>query len=241
MPPFPIRKLGFTVFALAAVTLGLSASGCSKAPAQDLQSAAASLEEARNAGADAYAPDSFSRAQQSLEQAKAEIAAQDKKFVLLRSYGKAKTLLSQARTDAGTAKLDSASNKQQFKGQAEESMTQARTSLEAARAALLTAPAGKDARADLEAMRGDLDGLTTALADAETAMTASDFAGAKQTRSSKRRPQSPPTSPARAPSRADAKLGSLPRGSALGPSGTSAAPSRSKAFEGGRKPCSRVP
>ena len=180
MPPFPIRKLGFTVFALAAVTLGLSASGCSKAPAQDLQSAAASLEEARNAGADAYAPDSFSRAQQSLEQAKAEIAAQDKKFVLLRSYGKAKTLLSQARTDAGTAKLDSASNKQQFKGQAEESMTQARTSLEAARAALLTAPAGKDARADLEAMRGDLDGLTTALADAETAMTASDFAGAKQ-------------------------------------------------------------
>ncbi len=172
----PIRRLGLVPFAL----VGLLAAGCSKAPTQDLQSAAATLEEARKAGADAYAPDSFSRAQQSLEQAKAEIAAQDKKFTLLRSYGKAKTLLTQARTDAGAAKLDAASGKQEFKGQAEEALAQARANLEGARSALATAPGGKDSRADLEAMRGDLDGLQTALADAETAMTAGDFAAAKQ-------------------------------------------------------------
>jgi len=165
--------------ALLPLALALAA-GCAKPPAGDLQLAQNSLGEAKSSGAESYAPEAFTKAQQTFDQAKAEVAAQDGRFALLRSYGKARALLAQARTDADTAKLQAVAGKEQFKGQAQTALDQARLSIETAKTSLATAPIGKDSRADLEAMKGDLEGLQTALADADTAFATGDYAAAKQ-------------------------------------------------------------
>ena len=165
--------------ALFALPLWL-ASRCAKPPTADLQVAQNSLGEAKSAGADAYAPEAFTKAQQTFDQAKAEVAAQDGRFALLRSYGKARALLSQARTDADAAKLQAVTGKEQFKGSAQTALDQARLAVETAKTSLATAPVGKDSRADLEAMKGDLEGLATALSDADTAFAGGDYASAKQ-------------------------------------------------------------
>ncbi len=176
MNPF---RLALRSAALLAVPL-LLAAGCAKPPTADLQVAQNSLGEAKSSGADSYAPEAFTKAQQTFDQAKAEVAAQDGRFALLRSYGKARALLSQARTDADAARLQAITGKEQFKGAAQTALDQARLAIETAKTSLATAPAGKDSRADLEAMKGDLEGLATALADADTAFAGGDYASAKQ-------------------------------------------------------------
>ncbi len=158
----------------------LLAAGCAKPPTADLQVAQNSLGQAKSTGAEAYAPEAFTKAQQTFEQAKAEVAAQDGRFALLRSYGKARALLTQARTDADQAKVKAVAGKEQFKGLAQVSLDQARLALETAKTSLSSAPTGKDSRADLEAMKGDLEGLGTALADADTAFATGDYAASKQ-------------------------------------------------------------
>ncbi len=158
----------------------LLAAGCAKPPTADLQMAQNSLGEAKSAGADSYAAEEYTKAQQTFDQAKAEVAAQDGRFALLRSYGKARALISQARTDANNAKMQAVSGKEQYKGQAQTALDQARLAIESARTSLSTAPVGKDSRADLEAMKGDLDGLDTALSDATSAFAGGDYAAAKQ-------------------------------------------------------------
>ncbi|HXU45435.1 MAG TPA: DUF4398 domain-containing protein [Thermoanaerobaculia bacterium] len=175
-----VRTVIRTVVSALALAALPAIAGCAKAPTKELQSAQTSLNEARSSGSEAYAPEAFSKAQQTFEQAKAEVAAQDKKLAPLRSYGKAVALLAQARTDADTAKVQAVSGKEQFKGQAEKALDDARTAIAAARSSLATAPKGKDSRADLEAMKGDLDGLDTALTDAQGAYTGGDYATAKQ-------------------------------------------------------------
>lgn len=174
----PLRSVFRSAMLLALPVL--LAAGCAKPPTADLQVAQNSLGEAKSSGADSYAPEAFTKAQQTFDQAKAEVAAQDGRFALLRSYGKARALLSQARTDADAAKLQAVTGKEQFKGAAQAALDQARLAVETAKTALATAPVGKDSRADLEAMKGDLEGLATALSDADTAFAGGDYASAKQ-------------------------------------------------------------
>lgn len=174
----PLRSVFRSAMLLALPVL--LAAGCAKPPTADLQVAQNSLGEAKSSGADSYAPEAFTKAQQTFDQAKAEVAAQDGRFALLRSYGKARALLSQARTDADAAKLQAVTGKEQFKGAAQTALDQARLAVETAKTALATAPVGKDSRADLEAMKGDLEGLATALSDADTAFAGGDYASAKQ-------------------------------------------------------------
>src|SRR5947209_19623194 len=72
------------------LAVALLAAGCAKPPQAEMQAAQAALDEAKTSGAESYAPESFSKAQESMAQAKAEVDAQGSKFFLMRSYGKAK-------------------------------------------------------------------------------------------------------------------------------------------------------
>lgn len=156
----------------------LSLAGCGGPPEEEVQAAQAALSGAKDAGADRYAPEAYGKAEESLAQANAEVEAQKGRFVLMRSYGRAKQLLRQAEADAGTAKSEAAAGRMQARGEAEATIAAARTALDAAVAALASAPAGKDSRGDLQILRGDLEALKGTLSEAEAAQGSEDYATA---------------------------------------------------------------
>jgi paraquat-inducible protein B len=158
----------------------LTISACAKPPQAEMQAAQAAMEEAKTAGGESYAPESWSKAQESMSQAKAEMEAQANKFALMRSYTKSKLLIAQARADAYKAKEDVAAGRVQAQADAQKALDQSRADLDAAVAAVASAPAGKDSRADIEAMKGDLTALRRTLDEAQAATAAGDFATAKQ-------------------------------------------------------------
>lgn len=164
---------------LVLVAMVAALAGCAKAPDAELQAAQSALDAAKAAGAETYAPESLSRAEDTLAQAQAEIDAQNDKFALFRSYQRATELLAQAKTEAEQAQADAEAGKEQARREAQGALEQARTALDSATAALETAPRGKGAGADIEAMRADLEALTQSLAEAEAAFAAEDYLNAK--------------------------------------------------------------
>ncbi|HKV07589.1 MAG TPA: DUF4398 domain-containing protein [Thermoanaerobaculia bacterium] len=160
------------------LVLALSLAGCGGPPEDEIQAAQTAMTEARQAGADKYAPDAYGKAEETLAQANAEVEAQKGRFVLMRSYGRSKQLLRQAAADAGTAKTEAAAGRVQARGEAEATIAAARTALDAAIAAVAGAPAGKDSRGDLAIMKGDLEALKGTLSDAEAAQGSEDYATA---------------------------------------------------------------
>ncbi|MEA2695422.1 MAG: hypothetical protein QOJ16_4809 [Acidobacteriota bacterium] len=168
------------VYRSLVLAAALVAVACAKPPQAEMQSAQAAMEEAKAAGGQSYAPESWSKAQESMSQARAEMDAQANKFSLMRSYTKSKLLIAQAKADAYKAKEDVATGKVQAQADAQKSLDQARADLDAAIGAVASAPAGKDSRADIEAMKGDLTALRRTLDEAQAATAAGDFASAKQ-------------------------------------------------------------
>ena len=156
--------------------LGLA--GCGGPPEDEIRTAEAALSGAKEAGADRYASVAYGKAEETLAQANAEVEAQQGRFVLMRSYGRAKQLLRQAEADAGTAKSEAAAGRVQARGEAEATIASARTALDSAIAALASAPAGKDSRGDLQIMKGDLEALKGILSQAEAAQGSEDYATA---------------------------------------------------------------
>ncbi|MBN1130668.1 MAG: DUF4398 domain-containing protein [Chitinispirillaceae bacterium] len=71
--------------------------GCSEVPYQELNSARAAIEDAKEVGAEAYAPSQLQAAQMSLELAMKELSVENRKLPFFRKYDKAiKTLNSTA-------------------------------------------------------------------------------------------------------------------------------------------------
>ncbi len=157
------------------VALLAALSGCASKPEQEITSAEQALDKARVAEADVYAKDEFEKAQQTLEAAKAEIAAQDDKFALTRSYDEAKKMLADAQQQADGLVAKAQANREAARVAAEEALKQAQQSLEAAQAALKTAPKGKDTKAELEAMQADLQAAQDSLITAQQNLEAGKY------------------------------------------------------------------
>jgi Domain of unknown function (DUF4398) len=156
--------------------LGLA--GCGGPPQEEAQTAEAALAEAREAGAASYAPEPYGKAEEIFSQAKTEMEIQKGKFVLMRSYGRAKQLLRQAESEAAKAKTEAASGRLQARSEAQTAIEDARSALTAAISAVASAPAGKDSRSDLAILRGDLEVLKGTLAEAGAAQESGDYATA---------------------------------------------------------------
>jgi hypothetical protein len=69
--------------------------------------------------------------------------------------------------------------KERARGEAETAIAQARTTLTEAQTMLQTAPAGKGSQMDIEAMRNDLTGVETSIAEADRAYQEGRFLEAK--------------------------------------------------------------
>lgn len=162
------------------VLLGLAmVMGCAKPPQEAIDSAKQALENARTAGAADYAATSLTDAESAMQQLETELAAQEKKFALLRSYKNATTMAATAAQSAEKAVTDAQAGKERTRGEAEGLIAQARTAMEEANTMLATAPAGKGSQMDIEMMKADLAGVATTLAEAEAAFQQEGYLQAK--------------------------------------------------------------
>ena len=134
--------------------------GCGKAPDAQLKQATAALQAAEAAGAPQYAADAWSRAKQAVDQLKAELDKQAKRFGLFRSYGKARTLAAQALKLSDQALADANSKKAQMRSDVTGMIGDITASLESARKQLARLPRIKNAAAlksSLNTAAGQLD------------------------------------------------------------------------------------
>lgn len=144
-----------------------------------MQAGTTALEQAKAAGAETYAPDALQQAQDLMARAEAEKKAQDEKFVLMRSYKESEALYTQAKASLDSAAQAAATGKEQAKADATQAIADANAAIAAAGEALSAAPRSKDSRADLELWANDLNTYGASIAEAEAALAAEDYLGAK--------------------------------------------------------------
>jgi len=153
--------------------------GCAKPPQAAIDTARASLQAARDAGAADYAQAALREAENAFSALDAEVAAQAKKFALMRSYKQTATLVASAQSAAEKAATDAVAGKERTKGEAEALLGQARTAMDEANAMLATAPAGKGSQMEIEAMKNDMQGVATSIAEGEQAHAAGRYLESK--------------------------------------------------------------
>jgi hypothetical protein len=165
---------------LPLLVLGLAmAVGCAKPPQAQIDAARNALQAARDAGAADYAAASLREAENALSALDAEVTAQTKKFALMRSFKQAGTLAASAQAAADKAAADAVTGKEKTRADAEALLGQARTAMDEANAMLATAPAGKGSQMEIEAMKADMQGVATAIAEGEQAHAAGRFLESK--------------------------------------------------------------
>jgi SWI/SNF-related matrix-associated actin-dependent regulator 1 of chromatin subfamily A len=175
------KVLALELVALLALIAVVSA--CSKPPQAQIDAATAALDQAVAADAAEYAPEALAKARASVDAMNAELTAQNEKFALLRSYDSATTLAATAAQAAEEANAAVAIAKQQAEDAAVDSLSAATLSIDTARPLLDTLAdcrrKPKGFAADLEAMRGSLEGLAALVPAIEADLAAENFSSAQ--------------------------------------------------------------
>jgi hypothetical protein len=149
--------------------------GCAKQPTEDINAAQKAVEAAKAAGGEKYIPEDTKKVDDNLAAALNEIKAQDSKFALSKNYDKAKQMLAQVKADAEKVKTDVPSKKEEAKKNALAGQEAARASVKEAKALLAKAPMGKGARADIEALKGDIKGLEDSVPELQQLIEKEDY------------------------------------------------------------------
>ncbi len=165
---------------LAFIAIGLLAiSGCSKPPEAEMAAAKAAIDAARAAEAEQYVPQQFRMVSDSMNAANALKTEQDGKFALFRSYGKSKEAFIRVEGLANKVVEDAKAEKERVRQQVMAMMTNVKAMIDSANVAYEKAPKGKDNKADLELIKNDLLGLSSAYTEAEADFNAGKFLTSK--------------------------------------------------------------
>lgn len=159
--------------------LGLVLAGCASAPTADIDAAKHALDEARQAQAAEYAPQSWTAAQDADSKLEAELSAQQNRWSAMRSYSVARQLATDTKQAAERSRDDAIAGKDKAKTEATTMMTQARDEYAKANTAVTTAPRGKGTEADLASFKSDATSIDQTLQDMQRAFDAGDYNGAK--------------------------------------------------------------
>lgn len=161
------------------LALSLGIAGCSSMPKSDVDAARAALDDAQKSGAVDYAPEAWNSAKDASAKLDAELAAQDQKWTVMRSYKQSRELALAAKADAERASQEAVTGKDKAKGEAAAMLTEARDAYAAAQKAVSTAPRGKGTEADLASLKSDATSIEDTLKEMQTAYDSGDFIGAK--------------------------------------------------------------
>lgn len=149
--------------------------GCAKQPTMEMDEAQKAVEGAKAAGSERYLPEDTKKVSDGLTAALDEVKAQDEKFALFRNYEKAKQMLAQVKVDGEKLKADTIAKKEEAKKNAIAGQEAAKAAIEEAKALLAKAPMGKGAKADIEAMKGDIKGLEDSLPELQQLIDKEDY------------------------------------------------------------------
>ena len=153
--------LKLVAFSVLAVTLA----SCAKAPQAEIDAANASIEAARTAGADRYAPESFNAASDALKSSVTTVEEQKSKFALFRNYDASKTTLATVGTLSNKAVEETTARKEALKAEVNAAVTELDTIIIADKALLAKAPKGKEGKAALEAIGQEIAVVETVKAE----------------------------------------------------------------------------
>jgi hypothetical protein len=147
--------------------------GCSKKPEQELTDSKAVLEAVAAEGGEKYAKEELSVIQSEMTAALDEMAVQDGKF--FKNYDKTKEMLAQVKAKSDALKAEIPARKEKAKTDAQAALDAATVAVTDAKALLSKAPRGKGSMADLEAFNADVQGLESAITEAQGLMTSEDY------------------------------------------------------------------
>jgi hypothetical protein len=153
--------------------------GCAKPPEAEIQKATSSLDAAKMAEAETYAPASYQVAADTMNAASAAKTEADGKFALFRSYTKAKALYISADGLAQKAAADAAAGKEQVKAEVTAKLTEVQALIDTVTMALKKAPRGKGSEPDIKLMENSLATVNAAFTDAQNDFNAGKYMVAK--------------------------------------------------------------
>lgn len=153
--------------------------GCSKPPEMEMAAADQAMQAAQATQASKYAAADWQMANDTLQAAKAEKAAQDGRFAMFRSYGKSKAMFEKASALMNTAATNAKAEMERVRKETEEMLNMVRVELDSTAAMVAKAPVGKDTKAEIELMKQDLTALQQMLTEAQANWSRNDFDGAK--------------------------------------------------------------
>ena len=156
--------------------LGLTAliiTACSKLPQAEIDAANAAVEQARNAGADIYVPDSYIALQDSLKGVMTGIESQESK--LFKNYTEAAAQLEGVTKYATEVKQQAETKKEELKMEIQNTIAEVKTLIETSRQLILEAPRGKEGTSALVAIKGELDAIETSINQTNEQFESGDY------------------------------------------------------------------
>jgi len=135
--------------------VGLVLAGCAQPPSADIDAANHALDEARQAQAADYAPQTWTAAQDAESKLQIELNAQEQRWSAVRSYTVARQLAQDTKSAAERSRDEAMAGKEKAKTEATTLMTEARDEVARANSAVATAPRGKGTEADLASLKTD--------------------------------------------------------------------------------------
>lgn len=160
-----------------AIVITFAFVSCAKQPAAQMDAAKAAVQAVADAKGAVYCKEELSKLNNDLQAALDEVTAQSKKF--FKKYGPAKEMLAKVVADADAVKAMIPGRIEAAKNEAQAALDAAKAACDEAAALLAKAPKGKGTKADIEAMKADLDGLMTQMTEAQNAFQAEDYFGAR--------------------------------------------------------------
>lgn len=159
-----MRSAFSTVLLFGLATILMS---CAQPPQEEIDAAQAALNEAKQAQADIYAPDTYQAASAALDDANAKVVEKDYETALASALRSAEL--------AGQAGSEAEVNKQETRDEAQAVVSRASAGLTDARMALNETPRGKGADDDIDQLRSDLGQVEAGLSDARENLNAGAF------------------------------------------------------------------
>lgn len=157
------NRFFLVVATVAAVALMTS---CGKVPQANIDAANAAIDSAKTAQADIYLPGEFAALNDSMTVIMQGIEAQSSK--LFKSYKDSKVKLVALTTAAGQVAGNAVVKKEEVKAEAQTLLASVKTLLADNTALLAKAPRGKEGKAVLEEIKGELTVIETSINEAQT-------------------------------------------------------------------------
>ncbi|MDX1396632.1 MAG: hypothetical protein R3195_19785 [Gemmatimonadota bacterium] len=167
------------VAVLGILVVAASLAACGDVPTAEIEAAHAAVEAARVAGAADYTPEAMAALDELSSQVTAELAAQDEKMPILRSYGRATELADSLEALAMSTTEQVATAREEVRVETEQLVADVRAALAEGEGLWTEAPRGKGTSVDLVALQGDLAGVRTVLTEAETALAEGRYVEAR--------------------------------------------------------------